>query len=76
MFALILRYLPLMRVLGILIAFFSYVGYVYHKGAVSEQSKQQKQAVKEVKLHDKIEQKNTVSPDADLNKRLQRWYRD
>lgn len=76
MFALILKYLPIFRVLAVLATFFTYMGWVYHKGVTHEQNKQEKQIIKEVTAHDKIKQEVMGLSCADVHKRMQRYYRD
>jgi len=48
---------------------------IYHKGVVSQQAKQEKSVIKEVKIHDKHQEKNIGSSDADIDKRLSKWMR-
>lgn len=80
MFTLILgfitRFLPLIRVISVLAAFFGYTFFIYHKTQQLAAYQQQKLELNQAKIHNKIEQKNMLSKDADLDKRLEKWMRD
>lgn len=76
MFTFILEHLPIFRVVAILTVFFTYSITMVHKGVVYEENKQQKQQVKDANIAAKIEAKNATASDKDLEKRMQKWYRD
>lgn len=68
--------IPYGQIIGIIAIGASAYVYVHHQGAVAERTKQAKIIEKEVKIHDKIETKDTSLPSAALNKAMQKWYRD
>ena len=74
--AFIARFLPLLRVAGILITFMGYLLFIYHKGAEHEAAKQQQVILKEVKIHDKIETKVNGLSCPDVLRRVHKYERD
>ncbi len=50
--------------------------YIRHAGVVSEQEKQNKIAIKSVKIHEKISKDIMALSDSELDKRLLKWRRD
>lgn len=74
--ALFLRFLPLLRILSLVSVIIGYMYFIYHKGEVSEQSKQQKIELNTLKIRDKVDNKNMTATDKDLDKRLEKWMRD
>ncbi len=74
--AFITRFLPIIRVLGVLLAFFSYTGFLVHKGVVLQQTKQQKAELKITKTAAKIEAKNDGLSCAEVHKRLEKYRRE
>jgi hypothetical protein len=69
----LLRLLPYLAGILTIIAI---ITTIYHKGVESERGNQALRAVKGVELHDKIEKSTMSATDADLDKRMQHWFRD